>query len=102
MSGLLLTLAGCSTAPIADFMDAVSPGGPRRDPPARNKPLPPPRQRDPADPFPPPAPRRDGPPSRPRDPADPFPPPAPRRDDPPPLPPVPTGYSPPPPIEGDE
>jgi hypothetical protein len=78
---LFLTLAGCSTAPIADFMDTVAPGGPPRDPPARNEAHPRPRERDPADPFPPPAPRRD---------------------DPPPLPPVPTGYAPPPPIEGDE
>jgi hypothetical protein len=79
--GLFLTLAGCSTAPIADFMDTVAPGGPPRDPPARTEAHPRPRERDPADPFPPPAPRRD---------------------DPPPLPPVPTGYAPPPPIEGDE
>jgi len=77
----LFVLAGCSSAPVADFLDAVAPGGARPDP------------------------RHDaGPTSGPREPFDNLPPAEPRRkdrDNPPPLPPVPTGHV-IPPIEGDE
>jgi hypothetical protein len=71
--------AGCSTAPVADFLDAVAPGGPgpradRRDPP------PPPPGR-PAPELPP----RVNPP-----------------DDAPPLPPVPAGFRPPDPDDEGE
>lgn len=77
----VLVLGGCSTAPVADFLDRVSPGGP--GPPPRPT-APPPR---------PPAPPRE-----------PLPRPQPRieeRDDTPPLPPVPAGYR-RAPMEGEE
>ena len=54
LSVLVLVVAGCSTAPVADFLDLVAPGGPgpradRRDIP----PPPPPRSREAPSPAPP-------------------------------------------------
>src|SRR5206468_2901785 len=72
----VLVVAGCSTAPVADFLDLVAPGG--YGPGGREEPPPPPR-----------------PPARPD--FLPGPGPAPRiedRDAPPPLPPVPAGFRP--------
>ena len=64
---LLLVAAGCSTAPVADFLDLVAPGGPPPGPAAAAGWVP--RPRVPVEPLPPPI-------------------------DVPPLPPVPSDYTP--------
>ena len=71
---LVLVTAGCSTAPVADLLDLVAPGGPPRSVPSDGPPTPARRGRFEELP-PPPGPSRDP-------------------GDPPPLPPVPNGYTP--------
>ena len=68
---LVVALAGCSTAPVADFLDLVAPGGPGSRADRPNAPPPPPRRVAP-----------EGPPR-----INPT-------DDAPPLPPVPAGFRP--------
>jgi hypothetical protein len=71
---VLVGLAGCSTAPVADFLDLVAPGGPG-GPSEVEFPVPP-RPGTPIDELPPPLDRRH------------------EHNDVPPLPPVPSGYTP--------